>query len=249
MSLFRIRKALALVALATLGLLIVTAEARSPDGSYHRSTVVFWTLLVPLAVTAIAFLRQRSWSRWLALAAGIAVLPWGAAFLWGPKYGAAAPTVRALLAVVASLLLIVSVSGSAMVKHYEGRAKEVDWLDRRMALVSWAIACNLAAILALYVFVFAYRASTVGVAIIPALLLIGLVAGVLLLGRQKTSGLLLVGGCCLAFVPAGGYFVWREAQYAGEAILFAAVFAPGVVTGWACLLVFGKPMWRHLTSG
>lgn len=96
-------------------------------------------------------------------------------FLWGPNYGAAAPTVRALLAVVASLLLIVSVSGSTMVKHYEGRAKEVDWLDCRMALVSWAIACNLAAILALYVFVFAYRASTVGVAIIPALLLIGLV--------------------------------------------------------------------------
>ncbi len=34
-----------------------------------------------------------------------------------------------------------------------------------------------------------------------------------------------------------------------KALLFAVAFAPGVLTGWACLLVFGRPMWRRLTSG
>lgn len=246
MNPFRVRKALALVALASMGLLIVTVQARLPDGSYDRSTVAFKVLLVPLVVTVLAFARELPWSRWPALAAGIAVLPWGAVFLWGPNYGAG--TSRALVAVLSSLVLIVGLSGSAMVSHYEGRSRDMDWLDRRMGLVSWTIACNIASILSLYVFVFAYRPSTVWVAIIPALLLIGLVVGVLLLARQKTIGLLLVGGCCLAFVPAGGSFVLREARWAGEAILFAVVFAPGVVTGWASLVVFGRPVWRHLVS-
>ena len=78
--------------------------------------------------------------------------------------------------------------------------------------------------------------------------ILAVLLGVLLLARRKTIGLLLVAGCCLAFVPAGGYFVWREAQYVGEAMLFAVAFAPGILTGWACLLVFGRPLWWHLVS-
>jgi hypothetical protein len=247
MSLFRIRKALALAALATLGLLIVTADWRLPDGSLQRSAVAFWVLLVPLVGTMVAFAGERTWSRWPVLAVAIAVLPWSVALLLGPTYGA--PTFRAQLALLAAVVLFLSTSGKGMAQHYEGKTKGGAWGGARMSLVSWTIAANLASILTLYVFVAGYRASVPWVIGIPAALLLGLLIGVLLLAYQKTAGLLLVGVCCILFLPTGGYFVWREAQYPGEALLFAAAFAPGVVTGWACLLVFGRPMWRRLTSG
>lgn len=247
MSLFRIRKTLALAALATLGLLIVTAEWRLPDGSLQRSAVAFGVLLVPLLGTMVAFARERTWSRWPVLAVAIAVLPWSVAFLLGPTYGA--PTFRAQLALLAAVVLFLSTTGKGVAQHYEGKTKGVAWDGARMSLVSWAIAANLASILTLFLFVTGYQASTSFVIGIPAALLMGLLTGVLLLAYQKTAGLLLVGVCCILFLPTGGYFVWREAQYPGEALLFAAAFAPGVLTGWACLLVFGRPMWQHLTSG
>lgn len=247
MSLFRIRKALALAALATLGLLIVTADLRFPDGSLQRSAVAFWALLVPLLATMVAFASERTWSRWPVLAVAIAVLPWSMAFLLGPTYGA--PTFRVQLALLAAVVLLLSSTGKGMAQRYEGKTKGVAWGGARMSLVSWTIAANLASILTLYLFVAGYQASTPCIIGIPAVLLAGLLVGVLLLAYQKTAGLLLVGVCCILFLPTGAYFVWREAQYPGEAMLFAAAFAPGVLTGWACLLVFGRPMWRHLTPG
>ena len=78
---------------------------------------------------------------------------------------------------------------------------------------------------------------------------VGLVVGVLLLGFQKTIGLLLVAVSCVLFVPAGTYFVWKEASYTGEVYLFAATFLPGVIAGWACLFAFGKPIWNALRAG
>jgi hypothetical protein len=32
-------------------------------------------------------------------------------------------------------------------------------------------------------------------------------------------------------------------------MLFGAIFLPGVLTGWASLFAFGKPMWRYLRAG
>ena len=247
MSLFRIRKALALVALTILGLLIVTADARFPDGSYDRSTVAFWVLLVPLVGTMVAFARERTWSRWPVLGVAIAVLPWSVVMILGPTYGAL--LVRPQLALLATIVLFASTTGKDMAQHYEGKTKGVDWAGVRMSLVSWTIAANMASVLTLYAFVAGYSASTPWIIWIPAVLLVGLLVGVLLLAYQKTAGLLLVGVCCILFLPTGAYFVWREAQYAGEAMLFAVAFAPGVLTGWACLLVFGRPVWRHLASG
>ena len=49
-------------------------------------------------------------------------------------------------------------------------------------------------------------------------------------------------------VPAGGYFVWKEATYVAEAVLFGAVFLPGVLMGWVCLVAFGRPMLAMLRS-
>jgi hypothetical protein len=49
-------------------------------------------------------------------------------------------------------------------------------------------------------------------------------------------------------VPAGWYFVWREAGSLGEAVLFGVVFLPGVLTAWASLIAFGRPIAGHLAG-
>jgi len=74
----------------------------------------------------------------------------------------------------------------------------------------------------------------------------GILTGVLLLASQKTSGLILVALSCVLFVPGGAYFVWQEASHTGEMYLFAAAFLPGIISGWACVFAFGKPMWAVL---
>jgi hypothetical protein len=132
-----------------------------------------------------------------------------------------------------------------MAGRYQGRA--ADWTAPRMGLVRWTIILNLASTLHLFLFLVAYRYTTEWHAVIPAGLLIGLLAGVLLLARQKTVGLLLVALSCVLFVPAGTYFVWREARHAGEIYLFTTIFLPGVLAGWACLCAFGRDLWWMLT--
>jgi hypothetical protein len=133
-----------------------------------------------------------------------------------------------------------------MFERYEGRAA-TDWTGPRMGLVRWTIILNLASALELFLFVVAYRYTIGWHAAIPAGLLAGLLAGVLLLARQKTAGLLLVTLSCILFVPAGTFFVWREARHGGEVYLFAALFLPGVLAGWACLVAFARDLWWVLT--
>jgi len=112
--------------------------------------------------------------------------------------------------------------------------------------VRWTIILNIASVLGLALFVSLYRYAIEWHVAIPAVLLLGLLLGVLLLATQKTIGLLLVAVSCVLFVPAGTYFVWREASHTGEMYLFAAAFLPGVIAGWACLVMFGRPIWRVL---
>ncbi len=243
----RARKTIALAALLTLGGLIVATELRGPAGTVQRQVVAMWVLTVPLAITMLGLVRNRYWSRWVALAVGIAVLPWATALTFTPSYGL--PVTRQAVALVASLFLIWSTSGAVMFEGYEGRVKNMDWGGRRMSLVRWTIICNIASALALYLFVTAYDHSIGWQLAVMASLLLGLVVGVLLLARQRTIGLLLVGLCCICFVPVGAHFALTESTYAGEAILFAAIFAPGILTGWASLLSFSKPIWSALRAG
>ena len=105
-----------------------------------------------------------------------------------------------------------------------------------------------ASVLSLYLFVVAYDYELAWQFAILASLLGGLVAGVLLLANGRTVGILLVALCSACFVPVGGLFVWQEATYVGEAVLFAAIFLPGVLTAWASLVAFGRPMWRFLAA-
>jgi hypothetical protein len=214
---FRTRKAIALTALLMLGGLIVTANPRGPGGTYERAVVAMWVLLAPLAITILGLARNRPWGRWMAVAAGIAVLPWATAL-----------------------------TCKVMFDGYEGRAKNVDWSGRRMSLVRWTIICNVVSALGLYLFVGAYDHSIKWHLTVMAALLLGLIVGVLFLAHQRTIGLLLVALCCFCFVPVGVDFVWTETTDAGEVILFAAIFAPGILTGWASLFVFAKPLWAVL---
>lgn len=240
----RARKAIAVAALAALGGLIVTTGLRGPGGTYERGAVAMWALLLPLAITMGGLAGNRYWARWLAIAAGIAVLPWAAAFTFGPRYGL--PVTRPLVALIASLLLIGGASGAVMFDHYEGRASGMDWRGPRMSIVRWTVICNVASALGLYVFVAAYDYQMRWHHALLASLLLGLGTGVVLLAHQRTIGLLVVALCCVLFVPAGAEFVLTEASDAGETILFAVIFAPGVLTGWASLFAFSKPLWRAL---
>jgi hypothetical protein len=242
-----LRKALAVAALITFAALSVTADPKGPHGGYEKLVVALWLLLVPLVITIAGIIREAYWARWLGLAAGVAVLPWAVAVLLGPRYGF--PVGRPTLALGAALLLLSTLLGRSMFERYEARARATAWSTRRMTLVRWTIVFNIASVLALYLFVAVYEYRIDWHLVIPASLLIGLLSGVVLLAHQRTIGLLLVALCCVLFVPAGGYFVWQEASYTGEAILFAVVFLPGVLSGWATLLAFSGAIWRYLRFG
>jgi hypothetical protein len=240
-----IRKTIALLSLAAFGGLILTLE-RGYYGVNPRFVLVAYALLLPLGLTMLGLALGKVWGRWLALAGAVAVLPWAAVLTFGLPAGV--PLTQQIIALVASLLLLLSMPGQVMFEHFEGRT-ERDWSGPRMALVRWTIILNIASAIGLLLFVAVYRYAIEWHVAIPAVLLLGLVAGVSLLARQMTVGLLLVAFACVLFVPAGTYFVWKEASYTGEVYLFAAVFLPGVVAGWACLFVFGRPIWRALSSG
>jgi hypothetical protein len=242
---YRARQTIAILALLSLGGLIVTLE-RGSYGVDPRLVVATRLLLIPLGLAIIGLALEKIWGRWLALAGSIAVLPWAVVLTFGLPTGA--PLTQQTIALAASLALLVSVSGRAMFKRYEGKAA-MDWSGPRMGLVRWTIILNMASSLGLFLFVVVYRYAVGWHIAIPAGLLAGLVAGVLLLARQKTVGLLLVALSCILFVPAGTCFVWKEASDTGEIYLFAAAFLPGIIAGWACLFTFGKPMWLAVRAG
>ena len=243
----RARLILAVVCLAVLGVLAaVVARAESTPDLEGRCDWAIWLLLFPLTLAAWALVRRAVWGRWAGLAIGVAIMPWSFALTFGPTYGQ--PVTRQAVALSAAVLLLLALLGQAMFAEFEGRATKVDWTGRRMGLVRWTIIFNLASAISLYLFVTLYDYEVGGLVAIPALVLSGLIVGVLLLAHQKTIGLLLVALSCVVFAPAGAYFVWREARDPLEALLFAMVFGPGIVTGWASMVAFGRPVWRYLRS-
>lgn len=239
-----IRKVAAILALAALGGLIVTLE-RGSYGVNPRLVVVTRVLLLPLVLTMIGLALEKTWSRWLALAGAVAVLPWAIVLTFGLPSGA--PLMQQTIALVASLLLLVSLPGRAMFERYEGKAK-MDWSGPRMGLVRWTIILNMASVLGLFLFIALYHNTIEWHIAVPVVLLFGLVVGVLLLAFQKTIGLLLVGVACVLVVPAAMYFVWKETSYTSLVYIFAAAFLPGVIAGWACLFSFGRPIWNALRA-
>lgn len=243
---FRARKMLAVLALLALAGLAVTAPYKDPIGGYRREVVAMWVALTPLAAAIVAIILNRPWGRWLALAVAVAVLPWAAALTFGQTYGA--PRARPAIALGAASMLLLGLTGRTVYRGFEGAVAGIDWSGRRMTLVRWTIILNLASVLGLFLFAVFYRPRVAWHAAIPGSLLIGLLAGVSLLARQRTAGLLLVALFCVLFVPAGGYFVAHEARYVGEAMLFGALFAPGVLAGVVTLFAFGRPLVRALRS-
>lgn len=239
-----LRKVIAIGALLALGGLIVTLE-RGAYGVNPGLVIATRALLLPLGVTIIGLALEKHWGRWMALAAAVAVLPWATYLTFGLPPGV--PLMQQTIALIASALLLVTLLGRAMSERYEGRAPK-DWSGPRMGLVRWTLILNLASALGLFVFVAVFGYSIAWLIVVPAVLLVGLVVGVLLLARQKTMGLLLVALSCVLFIPAAAFFVWNESSWAGGAHIFAASFLPGLLAGWACLFAFGRPVWRALRS-
>jgi hypothetical protein len=230
---FELRRTIAVLALLSLaGLIVWTPSADR-------------LLLLPLLVTTIGIARGQYWSRWMALAIALAVLPWATVVMLTEGLRL---TTGAAIAFFASLLLLGSLLGRLMLQRYEGSAPGVDWTSSRMALVRWTLIFNLASLLNLYPFVAEYRYRVEWHIVIPALTLLGLLAGLWLLARQKTAGLLIVALCGLLFLPAGGYFIGQEATYRGEAVLFATLFLPGILAAGATLSVFAGDMYRYFRN-
>ncbi len=239
----RLRIVLAALALLAFAALILTSPP-ALEAESRRLSVALRLLLVPLALTSLGLARGWTWSRWLGLATGVAVLPWTVALLATP--GPGLDRARVWIAAAAALALIGSLAGERMFRHFEGSAG-LEWAGRRLSLVRWAIVCNLAAVLNLYVFATAYRPSAAWHSAIPGSLAIGLVLGVWLLARRRTLGLFVLGAGCLLLPPAAWYFVTREASTAAEAWLFAVLLGPGLITALATLASFAAPMWRYST--
>jgi len=153
---------------------------------------------------------------------------------------------RQSLALAASLALLICLPGRAMTECFESSTRGEVRRDARFTLVRWAVICNIASVLALYMFATVYNYRVSGHAVVTAVLMFGLLVGVLLLAHGRTVGLLAVAGCCLLLVPIGGFFVWSEASYPGEAMLFILLFLPGVLTALASLIAFWHPMRKYV---
>ncbi len=238
----QLRKIVAVLALLALAGLIVTLE-RGAYGVNPRLVVATRVLLAPLGLAIIGLALERHWGRWLAIAAAFVVLPWALFFTFALPPGS--PLTQQGIALAAAALLLIALPGRAMFERYEGKAS-IDWSGPRMGLVRWTLILNLAFAAGLFTFVAVFGDGFELHIAFPAVLLVGLLAGVFLLARQKTAGLLLVALSCVLFVPAAVIFVWRESSWAGGAYVFGLGFLPGVLAGWACLLAFGKPLWRAL---
>ncbi|MDH3732211.1 MAG: hypothetical protein OEU54_01710 [Gemmatimonadota bacterium] len=238
------RKFTAVLALLALAGLIVTLE-RGSYGVNPGLVVATRVLLVPLGATIIGLILEKAWARWLALAAAVVVLPWAIFLTFGLPAGL--PLLQQTIGLVAALVLVATLTGRAMFERYDGRAS-TDWSGARMGLVRWTIILNVAFAVGLFIFVALFNDGFEWHVAIPAILLVGLLVGVPLLARQKTVGLLLVALSCLLFVPAAVFFVRQESSWAGGASIFGIGFLPGIVAGWACLFVFGKPLWQALRS-
>lgn len=245
--LIRLRIALAAIALAGLGALALHLAPRAehgPPGS-ERLGVAVLLLLLPLVWALVALVLRRPAGRWLGLAIGIAVLPWATAFTLGPSYGA--PVWPGRLALAASLILVVTLTGRRMLEACEGR-QAIDWSGFRMGLLRWTLIFNTASAFSLFLFVMAYHADFGSFVVVGAWLLLGLVSGVWLLAHQKTVGLLVLAACCVAFLPLGVLFLSRESHSPAEARLLVALFTPGVLLGWTSLIAFARPMIRFLRA-
>ena len=243
---FHIRQAVATFALITLGYLLITTPTGELQSTLGYEQLGLKLLLLPLACSVIGLFKGAYWSRWLALSAGIAVFPW--AFVLTFLGEGVVPVVRPAIALISSSLLLCSLPGKVMFERYEGRFSVLKWQGLRMGLIRWAIICNGASILSLYLFVSAYQYRVAWHLFAMLSLLVSLMIGTLLLSQQIVMGLVVVALCCISFGPAGLYFIAREATYTGEAVLFIAIFSPGILTGLAVLLAFWNPIRKALLT-
>ena len=241
----QLRKSTAVLALLALGALMATLD-RGSYGVNPRLLLAIRVLLVPLGATIVGLILEKYWGRWLGLATAVVVLPWAIFLTFGLPPGA--PVWQQTIALAGASLLLITLPGRVMFEHYEGRTS-TDWSGAHMGLVRWTVVLNLAFAVGLFIFVVVFSEGFEWHVSIPAVLLVSLLAGALLLARQKTIGLLLVALSCILFIPAAIFFVREESSWGGGAFIFGIGFLPGVIAGWVCLVVFGKPLWRALLQG
>src|SRR5688572_21487345 len=210
-------------------------------------------VVMALVVGTVALARNAWWGRLLALAWGMSVAILAALILatgglWTLPYLAGA------------LVLLGCLGGQAMFAAYEGSAPPpLDWRQPGMGLIRAAVVANLCGFLGGVTIappIFAvqhqhplYLHSPID----PTLLLVTCLimtalslAGVVLLARQRTAGLML-----LAVAAAGlplALIAYPGALDDTSAWLFAGLFGPGIVCGWMALGRYLPRMVRFLRA-
>ena len=142
--------------------------------------------------------------------------------------------------VVHTLLSLGAIAASVLLaRRFSDTADRYPWLIGAAAVLSYPL---------LRAYLGGQNTAFGLLVIVGAWLLLGLIAGVWLLAHQKTIGLLILAGCCIAFIPLGLLFMRSEAHSPEEAWLLVAIFLPGVLMGWASLIAFARPMLSFLRT-
>jgi hypothetical protein len=241
------RTGLAILALGVVAAVFLTVDPVAAVYPDRPLVWALWAFVIPVVLTVFGLLRRSYQARWAGIAIGLAVLPMATAFtldMTAPR-----GDVRAPVTLVASAVLIAALMGRSMFQAFEGRATTLAWSGPRMGLVRWAVIANIASAFGLFFISVGSQMISLPATLLASVFLAVVVAGVSLLARQKTAGLLLLAGGCMGLVPVGGYLLVREPSPLGAFLVLGGVFGPGILLALAVLLVYAKPLVRHLLSG
>jgi hypothetical protein len=255
--LFRTRRLVAVLVMATSVALTIAALS-SLGVNLQRSGVL--AVGAALLVGTVALAWEAWWGRLLPLAWSVCLMILGVLGVadhtdWGPAF------------LGAGVLLSLSLTGKEMFARFEGKAPPpLDWTGPGMRLVRATVVASLSAFLggvALAPAILAWNPQPrphpdwhpgnlpmepapdpTGLLVVCVVLTVLLLIGVILLARQRTAGLLLVGVAALG-VPVA-LVVNPDVLRAGGFLIFAAVFGPALLCGWISLGRFVPGMVRLL---
>jgi hypothetical protein len=201
--------------------------------------------MVFISVTVLGLVTGRWWGRWLGLAMGVfcclfvsieIVSEFGEGFV-RPKQILAAIGMGSI-----GPLLLACLSGRTMFERYDQPAGHAR--GARPALARWAAITNVSSLVTLGL-VSSVMLDPHGPEVTywkPALAcLLLILAGVVLLARGKTVGLLLAFVGALAEVG-----VLASVERSSDRPIIATLLAPGFVFSVAAAVAYAAPMWRFL---
>lgn len=214
---------------------------------FTRDAFAHWSapIAVVLLAAAVGLVRHRWWARWLGLAVGLAasiLAGWLSVFVTtAPRYP------KGSLVLLTGPLLLMSLSGRRLVEKFDIPAGWSD--DARGRLVRWTVIANLSGLGALLFENMLFVREVLsprftGQVVLSLAAFVGLLAGAVLLARQKTAGLLVLAvGTALLMVSLGQLLVTMPNI---PGMVLASAVAPGVLLAIVAVAVHAGPIVRFL---